>query len=84
MGVECPEGGLGAPGTCSPSFSPVPLHDWARVTSVGVGGGSGVWRRAGCGGMWRDGGGGKETDDVAVLEPALLDLAICGPRGRRW
>ena len=51
------------------------------VTTVGLGGDG---RRAGCGGMWRDGGGGKQTDDVAAFEPALLDLERRGPCRRRW
>ena len=34
----------------------------------------GVQDAAGCGRMWQDGGGGKQTDDVAVFELALLDL----------
>ena len=52
--------------------------------TVVVGGARGDRRRAGCGGMWQDGGGGKETDDVAAFEPALLDLGRRGPRRRRW
>jgi hypothetical protein len=55
------------------------------VNGVGRCVGSG-WGRNGAerGGMRRDGGGGKETDDVAVFEPTLLDLGSGGPRGRRW
>ena len=49
---------------------------------VGIGRGNG--RRAGCGGMWRDRGGGKERSDVATFELALLNLGRRGPRRRRW
>ena len=49
------------------------------VTTVGLGGGDRDGRRAGCGGIWQDGSGGKRTDDVAAFEPALLDLECRRP-----
>ena len=34
------------------------------------------------GGMWLDGGGGKETDDVAPFELGIPDLGHRGDKGR--
>ena len=54
------------------------------VTMVGLGGGDSDGRHVGCGGMWWDGGGGKQTNDVAVFELALFDLEHRRLCCRRW
>ena len=52
--------------------------------TVVVGGGRGDRQWVGCGGMWRDSGGGKETNNVAAFEPVLLNLGRHRLHHRRW
>jgi len=40
---------------------------------------AGLRRQAERGGMWLDGGGGKETNNVAPFEPGIPDLGRRGP-----
>jgi len=51
---------------------------------MALGGGVCSGRVKTVGGMWWDGGGGKETNDMAAIEPVLLNLGHHGPRCHHW